>query len=444
MRRIFSRSKFFTGCAVLPLLTGYAHADQAATPEDWNAHLQSTYTWQNKHAFAAAYSGPNSLSTNRELSYSWTTTLALGWRPWQGGELYVNPEAAQGIPLSGLTGLGGFSNGDMGRASGSNLKLYRARLFLRQSWQQDGETEALESAANQLAGTQSRRRWVLTAGNLSVLDVFDPNSYAHDPRTQFLNWSLMTYGAYDYAADARGYTWGAALERYADDWVLRAGRFIEPRQPNQQALDPKIWQHYGDQIELEHAHTLAGQPGRVRALAFNSHLRMARFEDATQLASRTGSTPELGLVRRGDQHKRGLGISVEQAVGADLGLFGRYSKADGQTETYAFTEIDLSLTAGAVLRGTAWQRARDSIGVAVASNGLSGARRAYLAAGGISFFIGDGALQYRQEQAMEAYYNLALNPSLALTLDWQRIRHPAYNAARGPVDIASLRLHTEF
>lgn len=444
MRHIFSRSNFFTGCALLPWLAGYAHAADEAVSEDWNAYLQSTYTWQNKQAFAAAYSGPNSLSTRRELSYSWTTTLALGWRPWQDGELYFNPEAAQGIPLSGLTGLGGFSNGDMGRASGSTLTLYRARLFLRHSWQQDGARTVLASAANQLAGTQSENRWVLTAGNLSVLDVFDPNSYAHDPRTQFLNWSLMTYGAYDYAADARGYTWGAALEWYHGDWAVRAGRFIEPRQPNGQALDPKIWRHYGDQIELEHGHTLAGQSGRVRLLAFNSHLRMTRFDDATALGQRTGEEPQLDLARYGEQHKRGFGISVEQALSPDLGLFSRYSKADGQTETYAFTEIDQSFTAGAVLRGTTWQRAQDSVGVAVASNGLSSARRAYLAAGGISFFIGDGALQYRQEQITEAYYSLALSKSLALTLDWQRIRHPAYNAARGPVEIASVRLHTEF
>lgn len=445
MRSLFSRFTLFT---LLPLLPGLAHAGDDISAEDWNAHLQSTYTWQNKHAFPAAYSGTNSLSPARELSYSWTTTLALGWRPWQGGELYFNPEAAQGVPLSGLTGLGGFTNGDMGRASGKTLKIYRARLFLRQSWpeggEQQGEQDAVESAANQLAGMQSRRRWVLTAGNLSVLDVFDPNSYSHDPRTQFLNWAMMTYGAYDYAADARGYTWGAALEWYHDDWVLRAGRFIEPRQPNQQALDPKIWQHYGDQIELEHSHTLAGQPGRVRLLAFNSHLRMARYQDASALGALTGSTPDINLVRNSNQHKRGLGISFEQAVSAELGLFGRYSKADGKTETYAFTEIDQSVTAGAVLKGAAWQRAQDSVGLAVASNGLSAQRRAYLAAGGISFFIGDGALQYRQEQALEAYYNLAISKALALTLDWQRIRNPAYNAARGPVDVTSVRLHTEF
>ncbi len=139
---------------------------------------------------------------------------------------------AQGVPFSGLTGLGGFSNGEIARATGSTPTFYRARLFLRQTWGFGGEQEAVESDANQLAGVVDRRRLVLTAGNLAVVDLFDGNAYSHDPRKQFLNWSLMTNGAYDYAADARGYSWGVALEYYYDDWAIRAGRSLEPKEPN--------------------------------------------------------------------------------------------------------------------------------------------------------------------------------------------------------------------
>lgn len=412
--------------------------------EDWNAKFQSTYVWQEKQPFSAAYSGPNSLSVNKEWSYSLTATAALGFRPWAGGELYLDAEAAQGVPLSNLTGLGGFTNGEMARTSGPTLNIYRARLFLRQTWGSGGEQESIESAANQLAGMIDHRRWVLTAGNLSVLDIFDNNAYNHDPRTQFLNWALMTYGAYDYAADARGYSWGVALERYFDDWVVRAGRFIEPKQPNQQDLDPHIFQHYGDQIEVEHAHDIGGQPGKIRVLAYRNRATMSRYQDALDWAASTGSTPDLNAVRHGEQIKYGVGLNVEQALSPEVGVFARASWADGRTETYAFTEIDQSVSGGVLLKGSSWGRGQDSVGIALVSNGLSKAHRRYLATGGLGFFLGDGALNYRRETVFEAFYDCAPVQTVWVTLDWQRVGSPGYNADRGPVNIVSVRLHTEF
>lgn len=437
--------------ALLFLWAAFAYGAQPALAgadmpdaETWNAKFQATYVWQDKRPFAAAYSGTNSLRPDQEKSYSFTATAALGLRPWEGGELYFNPEVAQGVPLSGLTGLGGFTNGEIARSSGATLKLYRARLFLRQTWGQSGEREAVESDANQLAGSVAKRRWVLTAGNISVLDVFDGNAYSHDPRTQFLNWSLITHGAYDFAADARGYTWGAALEWYHDDWVVRAGRFLQPKEPNQQALDARILRHYGDQIELEHAHMLGDQPGKLRLLAFRNRARMSRFQDALDLAARTGASPSIDAVRYGEQSKRGFGLNVEQAVSDDVGVFGRASWADGKTETYAFTEIDRSISGGVVVKGGAWGRAQDSAGFAMARNGLFKVRRDYLAAGGMGFFIGDGRLNYRPEVVLETFYSLNMTRQTWLTLDWQHIRNPAYNADRGRVNVASVRLHAEF
>ena len=417
---------------------------EAAQTEDWNAKFQATYVWQDKRPFSAAYSGANSLPADKEQSYSFTASAALGFRPWAGGELYFNPEAAQGVPLSNLTGLGGFTNGEIARSSGPTLTAYRARLFLRQTWGMGGEQEAVESAANQLAGNVDKRRWVLTAGNLSVLDVFDGNANSHDPRTQFLNWSLMTQGAYDYAADARGYSWGVALEWYHDDWVVRAGRFIQPKEPNHQALDPRIFQHYGDQIEVEHAHTIGGQPGKLRVLSYRNRAKMSRFQDALDLAARTGGTPDINDVRTGEQFKQGFGLNLEQAVSGDVGLFARASWADGKTETYAFTEIDRSLSGGVLVKGASWGRGQDSFGVALTRNGLSKVRRDYLAAGGMGFFIGDGRLNYRPEAVFEAFYNLNLTKAAWITVDWQHIRNPAYNADRGPANVVSVRLHTEF
>ena len=439
------RLAHFHGLAALALalLPACGRADQPET-EDWNANFQATYVWQGKRPFHAAYSGANSLGPEKEKSYSFTATAMLGWRPWSGGELYFNPEAAQGVPLSNLTGLGGFTNGEIARSSGPTLKFYRARLFLRQTWGMGGEQEAVESGPNQLAGMVDKRRWVLTAGNLAVTDLFDNNAYSHDPRTQFLNWSVMTHGAYDFAADARGYSWGLALEWYHDDWALRAGRFLQPYLPNQQTLDPRILRHHGDQIELEHAHSLGGQPGKLRLLAFRNHARMSRYQDALDLAARTGGVPDINAVRTGEQTKRGLGLNLEQALSRDVGLFARASWADGRTETYAFTEIDRSLSGGMLIQGGAWGRAQDSLGLAMARNGLTRVHRSYLAAGGMGFFIGDGRLNYRPEQMYEAFYNLQLAKAAWVTLDWQHIHNPAYNADRGPVNVVSARLHTEF
>src|SRR5713226_8459492 len=441
VRRDRFRSSFLIAGMLLVADIGRA---QEVREEASGAKFQATYVWQRKSPFDAAYSGANSLSPSREKSYSFTATAALGTRTWSGGELYFDPEVTQGVPLSRLTGLGGFTNGEIARTTGPDPTIYRARLFARQTWGFGGGKENVESDANQLAGSVDRRRWVLTVGNLSVLDLFDDNAYSHDPRTQFLNWSLMTHGAYDYAADARGYSWGTALEYFHDDWAIRAGRFIQPKEPNQLPLDPHVFRHYGDQIEIEQGHTVWNQPGKVRVLVFRNRARMSRFSDALDLAAQTGTTPDINAVRTGEQVKKGVGINLEQAIRTDIGLFARAMWADGQTETYAFTEIDRSLSGGALIKGAAWGRSQDASGVAFARNYLSNAHRDYLAAGGLGFFIGDGRLNYRPESIVEAFYRMNLVTGAWISLDWQRIQNPAYNADRGPVNVGTIRLHTEF
>jgi hypothetical protein len=440
VRRIGIQSSILVAGMLVLAEVGYAQD----MPEETSAKFQATYVWQRKYPFGAAYSGSHSVSPDREKSYSFTATAALGTRTWRGGELYFDPEITQGVPLSGLTGLGGFTNGEIARTSGPNLTFYRARLFARQTWGFGGRSEKMESDANQLAGSVDRHRLVLTAGNLSVLDIFDDNAFNHDPRTQFLNWSLMTQGAYDYAADARGYSWGLALEYFHDDWGLRAGRFIQPKEPNQLALDPRIFKHYGDQIEIERAHSLAEQPGKLRFLVFRNVARMARYQDALDLAAQTGGSPDINAVRTVEQVKRGFGINFEQAISSGVGLFGRASWADGQTETYAFTEIDRSLSGGASVKGATFGRAQDTLGIAFARNALSAAHRNYLAAGGLGFFLGDGALNYQPETILEAYYSLAVAKDAWFSADIQRISNPGYNADRGPATVVSARLHYGF
>ena len=416
---------------------------QEVQEEELGAKFQTTYVWQRKYPFGAAYTGPHSLTPDTEKSYSFTATAALGARIWSGGELYFDPEVAQGVPLSGLTGLGGFTNGEIARTSGPSLTGYAARLFVRQTWGLGGGREKIEPDANQLAGSADRRRLVLTAGKLSLGDLFDDNAYSHDPRTQFLNWSLMTYGAWDYAADARGYSWGVALEYFDEGWALRAGRFMMPKQSNGLALNPRIFYSFGDQFELEHSHTLGGQAGKVRVLAYRNQADMGGYRDSIADASASGGTPDLATSRK-KRVKYGFGVNLEQSVSADVGVFARASWNNGEAEEFAFTEIDRSVSAGVLVKGGPWGRESDSVGLAVVRNDISGPHRDYLAAGGLGFFIGDGQLRYRSENILETFYSFGVVKDFWVSLDFQRIFDPAYNADRGPVSVASARLHYGF
>lgn len=424
----------------LPVLA----VESAPADETWNAHVQTTYVRQLKPAFTSPYQGPNSLHGASETSYSFTATASFGLRLTRSTEVYFDPEVAQGVPFSGLLGLAGFPNGELAKTSGSRPTFYHARLFVRQTFALGDAGDRVESAAHQLAGTQARRRVVVTAGNLSVLDLFDANAYAHDPRTQFLNWALMTHAAYDYPADSRGYSVGAAVEYFDDGWSLRGARFEVPRQPNQLRLDQRLWRHYGDQVELAHDYRVgATQTGTARVLAFRMRAVMARYDEALALADATGSVPALDDARTTEQVKAGLGLALEHRLTPDIGLFGRWMRADGKTETYAFTEADSSWSAGTSIGGATWHRADDRVGLAYGRSALSRAHQAFLSRGGTTFFLGDGALRYRPEEVTEAYYAVALVEGVSLTADWQHLRHPGYNADRGPVNVYGVRFHLE-
>ena len=430
------------GCAQTP--------DADRVEEFSQARYQSTWNSQQHPTFAAAGSGPNSLGPRADRMFTFSATGHWGLRLDSGAELYLNAEMAAGEPFTkNLVGLGGFTNGEITRAAGTTPKLYLQRLFWRQTWNQGGEREWLASDFNQMARWVDKNRFVLTVGNFSTLDVFDDNAYAKDPRTQFMNWSHWTYGAYDYAADARGFGWGVAAEWYRGNWVYRLARMTGPRKPNELQVDWDLLRHYGDQFEVEHAHTLNEQPGKLRLLAWRNRAVTASFNDATAYLHNApqGTDPQTFFqVRSSEKTKYGLGLNLEQALSTDVGVFLRAMKADGRTETYAFTEIDTSLSAGTLVNGRLWGRAQDNVGLAVMENRISKDRRGFLEAGGVSYFIGDGAghFRYRPERGSEVFYSVGLGKHLWVTGDWQRIQNPAYNALRGPVNVYALRLHAEF
>ena len=431
-----------------PLATA---ADIALAPSDpvdvaWaQANAQSTLIWQDKPAFSAAYSGANSLSPNAEQGYSLSGTAYLGARVWRHTEIYLNPETISTRALSNGLGLGGLTNGENQKGSFEQPQFYLARAFIRQSWNLGGETTHIDADQNQLAYIVDKRRIVLTAGKYAVTDIFDTNALAGDPRTQFMNWSFIADGAYDYAAEAKGYSVGVALEFYMDDWVVRMGRFEQPAESNGATLDPRIFRHYGDQLEIEHDHIIFGQTGLVKILVFHDRSNMGSFQDALNLWQTQDEVgvPSVAAVRR-NQTKTGYALNMTQNLTPNTGVFFRLSKNDGVQETYAFAEIEQQLSAGIVAHGTNWGRPDDTVGLAYASNGLSKSHQAYLKAGGLGAFLGDGTLNYAHENVFETYYSRLLTRIATVSVDYQRIFHPGYNADRGPVNVFSTRLHIGF
>ena len=416
-----------------------------------NIHGQTTYINQRYNNFTSSYSGMNSMSAQKSMAYTWSGTLFFGARVAPNTDIYFNPEVISGVPFSDLTGLGGFSNGEANKSAGLNAKFYSARAFLRQTINQEGEKVVLENEANQITQTVSSNRVVVTAGQFSTLDIFDDSRYAKDPRIQFMNWGNMTYLAYDYAADARGYSTGLAGEWYLSNWVMRASRMLAPKSPNGRDLNWQIFNTYGDQIEVERQHNIADLPGKVSVLAYRNRMILARFQDATNyvVANNAQGTQAINNVRTNYQYKTGVGINGEQALTKDLGIYGRAFTSDGHTETMSFTEADNSISVGMGLNGTSWSRPKDTIGISMMQNGLSSYRKNYLQSGGVSYFIGDYAgpgqtISYRPERIGEVYYNATVIKNVLAGLNFQHINNPAYNAARGPVNILSFRIHAEF
>lgn len=416
-----------------------------------NLHGQTTYINQRYNNFTSSYSGQNSLDSLKSMSYTWSGTLFFGARIAPNTDVYFNPEVVSGVPFSDLAGLGGFTNGEATKANGAQAKFYSARAFVRQTINQDGDKVVLENEANQITQTVSSNRVVLTGGQFSTLDIFDDSRYAKDPRVQFMNWGNMTYLAYDYAADARGYSWGLAGEWYLGNWVMRASRMLAPKTPNGRDLNWQIFNAYGDQIEIERQHNIADLPGKVSVLGYRNRMILARFQDATNyvIANNAQGTQAINNVRSSNQIKTGIGINAEQALTKDLGIYGRAFTSDGHTETMSFTEADNSISVGLGMNGSSWKRPDDTIGISMMQNGLSSYRRAYLQAGGISYFIGDYAsrsqtISYNPERIGEVYYNATVIKNVLAGLNFQHIINPAYNSARGPVNILSFRIHAEF
>jgi len=420
----------------------------AATPAvaqstDWIAlHGQGTFVLQGTPGFASPYEGSNSL-TPHQRKETVDLTLYVGIRPWTGGELWINPEIDQGFGLSDTLGAAGFPSAEAYKVGKKHPYTRLQRLFFRQTIDLGGESTRVDADLNQFAGARTADRLVLTVGKFGVGDVFDTNRYAHDPRHDFLNWSLVDAGSFDYAADAWGYSTGIAAEYYAGAWTLRIGTFNLSKIPNGEVLERSFGQYQLDG-EIEHRHTIAGRDGAVRLTVFRNRGQFGRFADALALAEIQGGPPDTASVRA-RRTRVGASLNVEQAISDTVGLFARIGAADGAIEPYDFTDIDRTAQLGASIDGKGWGRAGDTIGLAAVINDISTAHRRYLDAGGIGVLVGDGRLQHAGPETIEeAYYQWKPIAPIAVAIDYQHIANPGYNRDRGPANVFALRLHGQF
>jgi high affinity Mn2+ porin len=406
-------------------------------PKWYSVFGQGTVVSQGNWKFRSPYEGQNSLLPILNYRTTETATLFLDTRLWRGADFVFDPEVSGGEGLSGTTGLAGFPNGEATRVGVIQPTPYFARAFLRQTFSLDGDTEKVEAAPNQVAGTRDIDRVTLTVGKMSATDQFDDNRYSHDPRTQFLNWSLMYNGAWDYPANVRGYTYGGTIDLNTRFLAFRYGVFAEPSVANGAPIDPHILKANGHILETDYRYEWDDRPGTLRVWGYLNHAHMGKYREAL---AEMPVNPDVTLTRA-YRIKYGFGLSWDQELERDLGVFVRAGWNDGQSETWAFTEIDQTVAVGLSLKGSAWRRPRDEVGVALVANGLSDAHKDYLAAGGLGFIIGDGALHYGLEEIAEAYYNWEIKKGINLTADFEGVNNPAYNQDRGPVAIFTIRAH---
>jgi high affinity Mn2+ porin len=418
-------------------------ANSGAVPQPWNLHWQATFVEQGHPGFRSPYQGTNSLTPARNAEETTDLTMFAGVRLWQGAAFYINPEVDQGFGLSDTLGVAGFPSGEAYKVGKWHPYLRLQRAFLRQRIDLGGESQEVSPGANELGGALAADNLTLTVGKFSVVDVFDTNGYAHDPRGDFLNWSVIDAAGFDYAADAWGYTVGAAVEWTQSWWTLRGGFFDLSNVPNSTKLEPGF-KEFALIGEFEGRYDWQGHPGKAKLLGFLNYGRMGSYSAAVSLGQAMGTTPDTALVRQWAT-RPGIALNLEQELSPELGAFARISYNDGSKEAYEFTDVNKSLSLGVLLKGSSWGRPADSLGFAAAFNGISTAARAYFAAGGLGILIGDGQLPHPgSENIFETLYSLRLADHVTVGANYQYVIYPAYNRDRGPVSIFAVRVHAEF
>ena len=424
----------FLALAVCPAFS------QDALPETfWDrfwVSLQGNFIRQQHGSFEAKYSGPNSLSADKEHATSRVETLYTGFQITKRLEILADIESAGGNGLSNALGVAGFTNVDVVRNPTLGEDPYVSRVMLHYTLPLSRETSDATRNPLSLASRAANRRLEFRIGKMSTVDFFDLNSVGSDSHLQFMNWALVNNGAFDYAADTRGYTYGFLAEYYSGNFAARFGEMLMPTVANGIKLDWDLARARGENFEAEY-HAQHGV--RVRGLAFVNHANMGSYQEAVN----SGPNPDITLFRKQGRVKYGFGLNAEQQITPLWRSFGRIGWNDGRNESFAYTEIDHTSEIGTDFRGAPWHRGQDKVGAAFVVNGLSDLHRRYLALGGVGFILGDGALNYGKEQIFETYYTAHVWRGISVAADYQHVTNPGYNQDRGPASVVSFRIHFE-
>jgi high affinity Mn2+ porin len=435
-----------------------------AKAQNWNLHMQNTDIVQGDPGFSAQYSGPNSLPNGGETRETVTLDLMVGARLWPGAEAHADVLTWQGFGLGSTFGVEAFPNGDAYKAGTATPDVMFARLFIRQTIGFGGEQEEVKDDELHLAGKQDIDRLTLTIGRFSPLDVFDNNTYASDPHTQFMNWATMGNSTWDYGQDTVGFATGFTAELNQPVWTLRYGVFQMPRDKNgftgddQYLMYPQsgaygpFFKDWAMSVEFERRYSVKDHPGVIRFLAWLNEADMASYSVATAMLLANPPPPNVGAgsgvtippQARAYRYKYGFGLNWEQEVARDVGIFSRLGWNDGHDETWTFTDTNWSASLGVSVKGEAWRRPDDTFGFVGVVSGASSDNQKFLEAGGTDMLDGDGALNYSQEKVVETYYDFDVWKGVHFALDYQFVADPAFNRDRGPVSVFGARLHWEF
>jgi high affinity Mn2+ porin len=419
---------------------GAEAAEAVAGEEAWSVHMQNTNVLQGHTKIRSPYYGTNSLSQAPQMRQTVSLDLLLGLRLWSGAEAHLDGMMWEGFGMSNALGMAGFPNGEAFRKGTASPNENISRAFIRQSIGFGSEMEDSPSSSLFLKGRQHVSRLTFTLGRFGAKDIFDSNAYANDARTQFMNWSLMANGAWDYPADSLGFTTGGAAELYLHDWVLRYGFFQVPTVSNGISLDPHIWKAWAQVVELERKHKIGSHPGAVRFLVYANRANMGSFQQTLNNPLRPADITD----SRNYRIKYGICLNADQEIATGVGIFTRLGWSDGRSEPWSFTDVDSSASFGISAKGTAWDRPNDTLAIACIVNSISKVHAAFLRQGGTGILVGDGRLSYGAEKIIETYYDFAVRGWLHVAFDYQFAVNPAYNRDRGPVHIFGARLHWEF
>lgn len=442
-------SVFAVNILIAKVVCAQAHSDSVKA-NNWTNHFQLTVIAQKHSAFRSPYIGENSLADTVEpTATSLTSTLFLGRRLWKGATVYFNPEVSGGKGLSFTKGVAGALNGETYRVGATEPQVFIARAYLQQHIPL-GKTnyEYVSDDVNQIAGPIPSNRITLSIGKFAISDFFDDNSYSKDPRTQFFNWSLWANGAWDYPANTRGYTYGVVAELIKPVWAIRLSSVAVPRIANFHLMEYNFSKAHSETIEFDHNFSIHKRPGNLRFIISNTYSRAPSYNEGLK-AIATSDSFLLNVISGNAENnfyggrKFCYGINLEQKLTDEIGFFSRAGWNDGKYASWAFTEIDHTLSTGFSANGKKWKRPNDVFGIAVVVNGISKDHRKFLREGGYGFIIGDGNLNYGKESIVEAFYNSKLSNFSWLTFDYQFVNNPAYNKDRGPVHVFGIRLHIE-